>query len=498
MRNWRKHMHSFLLWKPDTKIVAAGAVSLLVLLLAPLYRIAFYTAPWYDDYIMGLFTKNFLVQERSLYSALQGALYCAKTQWYAWQGTFSSTFLMSLMPAVWGDDQYFWGALFLLTIFLAAAFVFVGVLVRDVFGGDKYSCIVIQAITTAMLFVLIHTPQAGFYWYNAGVHYVGMHSFAMLFTAAFIKLLRVKSRLAALFLAIISILGAFITGGGNYVTILQGLLAACTILAVALICRNKRAVLLIPSLVVYVAAFYKNVSAPGNNVRMAHFLGSGLDWFPAIIQSFAEAFKHLGRFTGLMTIPVLALLVPVIWQMVQRTDFRFRYPLAVFLWSVCLYASGFTPSLYSMGVAGLGRTLNAVKITYQLLLVINEIYLLGWLCQYLKKKGRAVPDGKCRWWFYPIIGMVMLLVFWIEPKKEGSFSSYTAYRYVHTGEANNFYQEYLQRVELLNGDEKDVVLKPYVYRPWILCTGDLWEDPEFEANEAIASFYGKESVSCRP
>lgn len=497
MHNGKERMRRLLCWRPDTKTVAAGAVLALVLLLIPLYRIAFYSAPWYDDYIMGLFTKNFLVQERSLSSVLQGALYCTKTQWYAWQGTFSSIFLMSLMPAIWGDDKYFLGALFLLTIFLTAILVFVRVLVKDVFEGDKYSCIVLQAVTAAMLFVLIHTPQAGFYWYNAGVHYVGMHSLCLLFIAGLIKLLKTKSRAATVILVIISMLGAFVAGGSNFVTALQGLLVVCTILALAAWSRSKRGLLLLPALVVYGAAFYQNISAPGNNVRRAFYVGQGLDWFSAIMQSFVEAVKHLGRFTGLMTIPVLVLLIPVIWQMVQKSSFQFRYPLLVLLWSVCLYASGFAPSLYSMGNAGLGRTLNVVKITYQLLLILNEIYLLGWLCQYLKRKERTVPSGKCYWWFYPLIGALMLCAFWLEPKKEGSFSSYTAYHYVHTGEANNFYQEYLQRVEILNGDEKDVVLRPYGFRPWILSTGELTENPDNEANRAVASYYGKESVICK-
>lgn len=497
MHNSKERMRRLLYWRPDTKIVAVGAVLALVLLLVPLYRIAFYSAPYYDDYIMGLFTKNFLMQERSLSSALQGALYCAKTQWYAWQGTFSSIFMMSLMPAIWGDDKYFLGALFLLTIFLTAILVLVRVLVKDVFGGDNYSCIVLQAVTAAMLFVLIHTPQAGFYWYNAGMHYVGMNSFCLLFIAALIKLLKTKSIPATVLLVIIGLLGAFVAGGSNFVTALQGLLVVCTMLALAAWSRSKRGLLLLPVLAVYVGAFYKNISAPGNNVRMAYYVGWGLDWFSAIVQSFVEAFKHLGWFTGLMTIPVLVLLIPVIWQMVQKSDFQFRYPLVVFLWSVCLYASGFTPSLYSMGNAGLGRTLNVVKITYQLLLILNEIYLLGWLCQYLKKKGKAVPGGKCCWWFYLLMGVLMLGAFCLEPKKEGSFSSYTAYHYVHTGEANNFYQEYLQRVEILKSDEKDVVLRPYGFRPWILSTGELSEDPNNEVNRAIASYYYKDSVICK-
>ena len=65
---------------------------------------------------------------------------------------------------------------------------------------------------------------------------------------------------------------------------------------------------------------------------------------------------------------------------------------------------------------------------------------------------------------------------------------------MHTGEAYNFYQEYLKRVEILKSSEPDVVLSPYHYRPWLLCMGDLSDDPDNEANRAVANWYGKSSV----
>lgn len=99
-------------WEPGMGVVAAAAVCLLLLLLVPLLRLALYAVPWYDDYNYGQFVKNFVDMERSIGSAVSGAVYCMKTQWYAWQGTFSSVFFMSLMPGVWGEQYYFWGPVF--------------------------------------------------------------------------------------------------------------------------------------------------------------------------------------------------------------------------------------------------------------------------------------------------------------------------------------------------------------------------------------------------
>ena len=81
------------------------------------------------------------------------------------------------------------------------------------------------------------------------------------------------------------------------------------------------------------------------------------------------------------------------------------------------------------------------------------------------------------------------------PDQAGHYSAYGAYYYVHTGEAYNFHQEYLERVEKLLGDEDDVQLQPYHYKPWFLCMGDLSEDENNEANRSLAIWYDKDSVT---
>ncbi|MCM1056985.1 MAG: DUF6056 family protein [Firmicutes bacterium] len=497
MEIWSK-IKKILSWKPDKRLVAALAWLVLAGLLIPLFRALPDAAPYYDDYNYGLFVKNFLDLERSLGSALQGAIYCVRTQWWAWQGTFSSVFFMSMVPCVWGEEYYFLGPLFLILILLFSTLILTKVLLQDVMQADRAGSMTVQAVAAAMLIVLIYSLNDGFYWYNGGVHYVGMHSILMLLAAAWIKLLVKKTKPAASVLLMLwALLGGVLAGGANYVTALQGLLVGLSVAAVGIILKNKKVFWMLPSLAVYAYAFYKNVSAPGNNVRSSVLRESGLGMgaWEAVWRSFLEAFRHLTEYTGWITVALLVLLAPVIWQMLKNTEFRFRLPGLLLLWSFCLYATGFTPSLYTIGHAGLGRTQNAVKITFQLLLILNEVYWLGWLQGRLK--GRKVFLNKeAGVWFYPVIGALMLCIFAVDPYQAAHYSSFAAYWFVHTGEGFNFRQEYWDRIETIVNGGPDVVVKPYVNKPIIFMPNDLSSDPNAGANRAMANWYHKNSISC--
>ena len=85
-----------------------------------------------------------------------------------------------------------------------------------------------------------------------------------------------------------------------------------------------------------------------------------------------------------------------------------------------------------------------------------------------------------------------------EPNKAGSFSSYGAWYYIHTGEAYNFYEEYQERVILLKSDETKVGLAPYHWTPWLIYMGDISENPKSESNRALADWYDKDEVFLIP
>ncbi|MCM1541472.1 MAG: hypothetical protein NC121_09430 [Blautia sp.] len=502
-------------WRPGTRTVAILAVCAMTLLLAPLLRLAFYAVPWYDDYNYGIYARNALDAERSVKSAVLGAVECTRMSWYAWQGTFSSIFFMSLMPAAWGEPYYFLGPMFLVLMLTFSVWTLTGVLLGNVLKGGRADRIVLQAVFTAVVVELIYSAQQGFYWYNGGVHYVGMHSFLLFLVAAWVRLMTGGGRVLSALLVAWSLIGAMLAGGANYVTALQGLLAGLSFLALGALLRRRRALLLIPSLLVYGFCFCKSASAPGNHVRgdvLDSFLGGGMSPVTAIIFSFRDAALHLGEFTGPATLVMLALAFPFIRNVVRKGSLRFPYPGLVLAWSFCLYASGFTPTLYTMGHDGFARTLNAVKITYQLLLFLNVVYWTGWVCR--KRQEAHKPWASDPVWdrlkkilgtdgennslrFYILIGALILAAFALEKNQAGHYSSYGAYYYIHTGEANESYREYLERVETIKNSGPVVEVDAYHFRPWFLRLGDLSENPDSEENRAMANWYHKEAIYCK-
>ena len=106
MKGALEKLRKILLWKPGRVLLAVGCCGLLLLALIPLFRLTIYAVPYYDDYNFGRFARAAIEQEQSKWAAISGALDCSRTQWYAWQGTYSSIFFMTLMPAVWGEQYY--------------------------------------------------------------------------------------------------------------------------------------------------------------------------------------------------------------------------------------------------------------------------------------------------------------------------------------------------------------------------------------------------------
>lgn len=481
-------------WRPNTTVYTWAAIAMLIALLIPLLYLTRYAVPWYDDYTYGRYARDAMLQAPTLLNALSGAKECIRISWHAWQGTYSSIFFMVMMPGIWGEEYYKFGPMFLIMFLTLCTGLLVYTLLRTILQTNRKNALGIAAVSAAMALVMIHTAQEGFYWYNGGIHYVGMHGFAMLLVAVTVKILYTQRSGRRYRYAGLAVFLAFVTAGGNLVTALQGFLLLFGITVIGFVKKRRNAYALLPALATYTGGFYLNTTAPGNDKRAANFEGWGMSPVESVLHSFETGIEYAWEFTGWMTLVFLVLLAPMIWHMVHRVEFSFRMPGFITVLSFCFYATGFTPSLFSLGHAGLDRTLNAVKLTWQMLLVLNLVYWLGWLAG---RMGERVQGNMCRWWCYLLVAVASVVIFHTESNQAGSFSSYGAYYYIYTGEAYNFHQEYLRRVALLKNDRETVVLQPYYWRPWFLCMGDLSDNPDDESNMALATWYDKEMVICR-
>lgn len=477
--------------KIKEKWLAILAIIGLVGLLAPLLRLALYAVPYYDDYMHLSFPRSFLLEYGGIGGWLQGVLVAVKSQYYAWQGTYSTQFIVSASPLILDEKYYGYAVIVVFLLFVLAVMAFVLITTKRIMGMDPAAGWLAAVIVTASLVELIHTAQQGIYWYNGEVHYTLMHGLMLFMLAVAVEIYYCRTTISAVLLAVFMTVLGIIVAGSNFVTILQGLLLLLTIICLGILFHKKRTFFLIVPTICYIVAFYINVSAPGNEKRGQAYQGYGV--LKSILYSFKSAFEQFGELTGVMMLVFLLLLLPVIWNAVRKMKYQFRLPGLVTLYSICLYATGFTSSYYAMGTPGLGRTWVAVKFTLQLLLYVNEIYWVGWLIKRRQRK-QEVSEMRHFIFYYAALGLVALGIFTLSPNQAGSYSSFGAYYYIHTGEAYNFYLQYQDRIEKIENGDSVVALEPYVWKPYFLCIGDLSTDPTAQQNTSMANWYGKEAV----
>ena len=472
--------------------VAIGMLFVLAIAIIPLIIIGVYSHPCADDYSYGYYTHAFWSTTNSLSQTLHWALYQVKATYDTWQGTFSSVFLMSLSPAIWGEGYYFLTPIIMLTMIIASHFYFLKKVIVDLLYCSKSIWLITSSIVCFLLVETIFVPVEGLYWYNGAVHYVFMHGCMIILFGLMLSLAYTKKTIKKIFLCLFACLFAVLCGGSNYPTALLGILGTLLIVGI-LMWKRKRICASIP-LIIYGISFYMNVTAYGNQIRQTNFEKSSP--LETIVESFMEMFEYMSIWMSVQIFLFMILMIPVFWKIADTEKTKFKFPLAVTLLSICSNACMLTPGLYAMGVSGAGRTLNIVKMWFVLMLFFNEAYWIG----YIKKKSfLKLPEKKIdiRIWMVGIYLLIFVAFVVNVERRMCDYSSYAAYVSLRAGEAQQYHQEYLDRVEILTSEKKEVEIKPYSVKPYLLYFDDITTDVYDWRNNAVARWYVKDYVYLR-
>ena len=486
-------MKKFFTWKPSYKLLAIILTAVLIVALIPLIRLAMYALPWYDDYGYTRYTRSFMAAYGDTFiNAMRGVFFQVKESWYAWQGTFSSIFLMALCPIAWGEEYYRYGVMALIIVFTAASFLCVYALSSRMFQIKKANSVCIAIITTLVAVEKMYFPGHGFYWYNGGVHYIGIESFLLFLVAAIVLFMDAKGIIPIVLQVFTTVILALIVSGGNFVSTLQGMLVLIALILYCILKYKVRALRLIPVIPTYAFGMYKNLIAPGNAVRAQYF--NGMDPVHAVIKSFPEGMSRMRAFTDVFLFVALLVLIPIVWNGLEKSKCNFRLPLVFLGFMAGLYFATFTPNLYGTGIVDLARVLNICKMTYQFALILGEIYCIGWIKRIATaKKWKLNLDGGY-WWVY-VLAVLMLVGFFFKHNMERyEYSSYAAFYDVHSGESAALYDEYEDRIKEIESQGEVAYVKPYTRRSCYLRQTDLSEDPTAGENSEMAMYYDKEAI----
>lgn len=480
------------------KQVAFMVLLLLVVAVLPLLYLGRFAHPCADDFTYGYYAHGFWVTTGSVWEALKWAVNQVKATYDTWQGTFSSAFLMAVSPAVWDESWYSLTPFIMLIMIILPHFLLLYRILVKLLQVPKSIWCIISGISVFCMIEQMTSPVNAFYWYNGAVHYVFMHGCMLLLFTAMLYLTTAgtgkrKDRIIYVAISICACILSVTCGGSNYATALVGLLGTLGILVLQMILGRRRITYWLP-VICYSIAFYLNITAYGNTVRQTNFLkAQPLD---AILQSFVQLLANVQHWITVPVVIFLLFLIPFWWKAWEYTAFRFRCPYLVTVGSGCFVACMFTPSLYAMNAPGPERLLNIAQMWFYLLLFCNEGYWIGSLRMQIAEKAvrreRKLPDVR----IYVGILLVLLLAEFVL-NAEGrlfQYSTYAAYVSLRTGEAEQYHQEYLDRLVLLNSEDETVILKEFTQKPWLLYFDDITEDPYDWRNAAVANWYQKDAV----
>lgn len=465
------------------------AVLLVLITLAaliPTLAVGGYLHPFGDDYIFGVPAYYALNHDQSVLAAL---LRTVKVYWFGWQGTFSGVLAMELMP-----DAFFYRA-YAVTPFVMAGMLALAAgkllhtLACRVLNGNRWHWLALWAGVLFLWTQCLPDPAQSLYWWNGAALYTLFFAMMVLLAERLISLLLAPAGRCGLWVqaAVLAVL----VSGGNFVTgLLAGLLLGLFWLAVLIWNRRLwRDFTLI--LVLYAAGFLVNLAAPGNAVRQSG--GQGMSVPEAVWTSLVQGWQDL---TGLTTPPVwavLLLLVPVLWDLAERTVFSFPWPGCTAVLAFLLFSSQNAPHFYTMSQLGPGRIRDITFFFYILVLLATAFYLLGWL----RRRWRG-PSPRL---LSACTGAVLLLTAAILWKNGPWLTGGQAVAALNDGSLAAYHQVMLER-EALYRDPSALYVEyqpAMPHQPRLIFVYSVDDtDPEAFPNIAARNYFEKKSVSCLP
>lgn len=264
--------------------------------------------------------------------------------------------------------------------------------------------------------------------------------------------------------------------------------------------KNRWRTFYLVNLLVFAMAFLLTAFSPGATNRRMENIESQVPAVKAICLSLLEAAKYVRIWTQPYIIILMVVIIPLFWKIIRNRKYRFPFPVLVMLFSFGMYAAQFTPNQYALGILGAYRVQNIYRFQLIFLLLGNEFYILGYLHRrypllntFLSDKIKKIPLITAIYGIVAICATIVPMYCYVGD----TMSSVNAFRCIKEGSAQRYYQEYQERLSILEDDSvRDVVLEPYSYCPYALFFVDFQQADNW-VNKAAAQFYHKDSISIR-
>lgn len=489
MKTWKTE-------KTQIKILFFAAIGVLAAVLVPLFWIAHYNFFSADDFI---FVKNAEAVWEESHSAIRvflAQVSYTKSLYTSWQGTYFSSWFYTSMIGVFGKNAYFIGTYLSLGGFVLAETILFFVIFRKILHADIFSSGIVTASCLSLQILMTPVPSEAYFWFCGAVVYTFIHALALLLTAILIALYHSDSFRKTVALEIFAVLLTIAVGGSNYVSGLTMLVIYGLGMLWVIYKKHSRRWIYLGNTILYIVAFMINVAAPGNQSRQDLFGGQQISAVEAVLRSLQEAAAYIATNIFLPCIILSLMLLPLFIKMVKKSKYRYPLPILVSVLSFGVFAAQFTPTIYALGILGAGRILNLYRLNFYVLLFGNELYWTGWFVRRTEEQFEVAEKVREKQqislllpgWCLGGVVLCYSLIFY----GGATLTSVSALMSLRHGEAQQYYQEYQERLEILEDNTaQEVQLKSFTLKPYVLFFDDIETDKENWKNTAMAKYYGK-------
>lgn len=493
----------------SVKRMAVCAAILFVMSVIPLLLLGQYNVMCIDDYDYGRRIHDVWTATGSFSQAFHASVEQMKDLYMHQQGSYVSCVLMGLSPMNFRYETAFVVPVVMIVMFALSTYVLGRQILVRWLGSDRHQASLVMFVLLFMFYQVMEAPFEGIYWYNGATHYILMESVLFLVVALVSETIRGPRKKIAVVWCFLACVGGVFVGGGNLVTGLQAeILLACLFLYTFVMTRKRILYALFPFLA-FTAGFLCNLLAPGSTAKtdtLAAVSGMtvGYSAIPAVCLSFYYAIVLIIGWTNVLVILVWLALLPVFRKIGQQSETGYEHPVLVTIGAFCLVSAMFTPTLFALGTAGLARVDNIIQMVYYLSLFFVTVYWFGWSSHHNSGEQKQSPGTLFERFLdstgniMTVICMLLVLTVWTLTADKNTYTGISALRSLVKGDGEIYYTEAMERHELY-ADETvtDVVVEPFSAKPALFDFEDLSEDEGYWLNQAVSSYFHKNSVKRR-
>ena len=489
--------------KKQEWLVVVALLALLVSLLIPTFYIGRYSFRQADDFA---YADTVWKETHSFLKSFSYEFRQSIRLYHDWQGLYLSNFLFLLVQTFLADDFYFLTPIIAIISLIISEIFASKMIFSDLLNSSfRRSLLISLPIIIFQISVPVSASEA-YYWLCSVISYTLMFSLYAFFSAYILKSFFLSKLRGKSFF--FTMLGCFFIAGINYMFSLPFACFLFLLVLYSFLKKKKDLCYRIISLfVIYIFFFCLNVFSPGARARQVDAANLSINPLKAIMLSFSSAVEFISDYWHLpLTLLALAL-IPLFIKISSENKFTFRKPWIFSIVSFSLFSSQFTPCLYALGIIGAYRVQNIYLFTMLIFVLGNIFFWVGFICQkvtekHLQKKEAIRKPSKFTFSTLITSSLAFLIIFYVSFYKVYGYSMtpFSAYRSIKQGEAEAYYQQWQERLELLNDDSiKECEFEPYVNAPYTLFFQDLtdnkiaWQSPA----EGMALYYGKTSIKLK-